>query len=242
MDPFKRVDFSAIKPSSINKEAILYFYKNAEFIFPPYVKQRQFRIMIEDEKRDRFVFKKLSNMGRWGLKMHCIKHKPIRVYHTTSRWLRPDLLGPKRPQKDWLEQRFLGQDLVFDIDAKHLTSKNKSLKEFILYVMKNLALRDYALVQTGSGYHLHFYDFDKHMNRLYDFEKMPHRKERLYQAQLRKIVSRMKKEGFLFDYGVTTDTRRFIRVIGSLHENGKTIRLIERSEMIEPAVRVKGSS
>jgi DNA primase catalytic subunit len=211
-----------------------YYSDSKDLWLPPGSSFRQFRFFLPCSPgegaqrvvkiRDRIV--NVETLRRW-----LTKFAPAHVYYSTGRWLDPQNLGPKElgpgsPGYQFAYNVFLSQELYFDIDvpddldeAKRWTTKLRESLE------REYGFRDVLLVYSGNkGFHLHVYDFD-----LADWvrEISPHPAVRESQTQEVKaeMVNHLMDLGLVFDADVTVDTRRILRLPGTVH--GKTFNICQ---------------
>jgi DNA primase catalytic subunit len=215
-----------------------YYSESKELWLPPGSTFRQFRLFLASEGsgqgspgkqrvvkvRDRIS--SVATLRRW-----LTRFAPVHAYYSTGRWLDSQNLGPREPRPNAPGYRFaynvfLAQELYFDVDAAHSLDEAKrwttKLKESL---EGEYGFRDILLVYSGSkGFHLHVYDFD-----LADWVKevspyTPMRELQTQEAKV-KIVNHLMETGHVFDADVTVDTRRIIRLPGSVH--GKTLNICQ---------------
>jgi DNA primase catalytic subunit len=207
---------------------------------PPGATFRQFRFFLAGEQRNgaprvvkvRDRIASIQTLRRW-----LVTFSPRHVYYSTGRWLDPQNLGPKElgpgsPGYQFAYNVFLSQELYFDIDvpgdleeAKRWATKLRESLE------REYSFRDVLLVYSGNkGFHLHVYDFD-----LADWvrEISPHPAVRESQTQEVKaeMVNHLMDLGLVFDADVTVDTRRILRLPGTVH--GKTFNICQIVDNID---------
>ena len=140
------------------------------------------------------------------------------LYVSTSRWLNPIDL-PRLRDKERPHPILLDHLIVFDIDVAPLSLKN--LEEARITA---LALYDYLASDnsmeflscsfSGSkGFHLFYLDLDRDKFAIED----PKEREEAVRASRKQLLTRVLEVGFNVDNRVTADTRRIIRLPGSIH-------------------------
>src|SRR5512137_2077888 len=85
-------------------------YRESELFMPERFSKREFGFMFFD--RD-FVMRHLSFPSRAALKKYLVNQVPSHVYYSCAYYEKPD--APTLAEKKWL-----GADLIFDLDADHV--------------------------------------------------------------------------------------------------------------------------
>ena len=158
------------------------------------------------------------------------------LYFSTSRWLNPIDL-PRLRDKERPHPILLDHLIVFDIDVAPLSLKN--LKE-----ARNTAidLHDY-LASDGSmeflscsfsgskGFHLFYLDLDRDKFAIED----PKEREEAVKESRKQLLTQVLSKGFNVDNRVTADTRRIIRLPGSIHgTTGYQCTLVRLEQLKKP--------
>lgn len=136
-------------------------YREEALFMPERFSKREFGFMFFD--RD-FVMRHLSFPTRAALKKYLVEQVPSHVYYSCAYYERPD--APTMAEKKWL-----GADLIFDLDADHVEgAKNlpydKMLEKVKIEVIRlvdefllgdlGFAEEDLRIVFSGGrGYHIH---------------------------------------------------------------------------------------
>lgn len=136
-------------------------YKEAPLIMPERFTKREFGFMFFD--RD-FVMRHLSFPSRAALKKYLVEQVPAHAYHSCAYYEKPD--APTMAGKKWL-----GADLIFDLDADHVEGTKDLPYEKMLEKVKDEVKRlidefllgdlgfdekDLKIVFSGGrGYHIH---------------------------------------------------------------------------------------
>ncbi len=181
--------------------------------------KRHFRFLLPNGRffKIKDVIRSSSDLQRWLLKM-----KPLDVYYSTSTYLNPTDVAP-RPKNStdyWGPGNVvLSHDVAFDIDRQPLSLFNlERARKDAVHLLDFLTARNYPLKYvafSGSkGFHLIFDDIDKSIEP--DFRI----REKSIIQRRKALVDDVIKEGIVIDKAVTVDTRRIIRLPGTI--NSKT--------------------
>lgn len=180
-------------------------------------------------KPSQHVFRWRTNDNRWltakrRVRDHASFQKaigrsaPRDVYVSTASWLNPIDLPRLRDNPEHYPV-LLDHFVVFDIDVAPFSIENllkaqsiaRELMEW-LEVHENLILRGVSF--SGSkGFHLIYDDPDREAFALPDLKD----REKAVKAQRKALLDRVVEAGFEVDTKVTADTRRILRLPGSLH-------------------------
>jgi DNA primase catalytic subunit len=181
--------------------------------------KRHFRFLLPNGRffKIKDVIRSSSDLQRWLLKM-----KPLDVYYSTSTYLNPTDVAP-RPKNStdyWGPGNVvLSHDVAFDIDRQPLSLFNlERARKDAVQLLDFLTNRNYPLKYvafSGSkGFHLIFDDIDK------SIEPDCRIREKSMIQKRKALVDDVTKEGIVIDKAVTVDTRRIIRLPGTI--NSKT--------------------
>ncbi|MBT4924138.1 MAG: hypothetical protein HON16_00115 [Euryarchaeota archaeon] len=152
---------------------------------------------------------------------------PADVYFSTSSWLNPIDL-PKLSDENKPHPILLNHLIVFDIDFSPLSLENLEQARITTLKLHNWVEQnyDYELISisfSGSkGFHLFYNDLDR---SLFSIENAKER-EIAVKDERKKLLQEVLLAGFKVDPRITADTRRIIRLPGSIH--GKTGLLCHR--------------
>ena len=152
---------------------------------------------------------------------------PTDIYFSTSSWLDPVNL-PRLSDETRPHPILLNHLIVFDIDFTPLSLENLELARITTLKLHNWIEKnyDYELLSisfSGSkGFHLFYNDLDR---TLFSIENAKDR-ENAVKAERNKLLQEVLLSGFKVDPRITADTRRIIRLPGSIH--GKTGLLCHR--------------
>jgi DNA primase small subunit len=146
------------------KQKFSEYYKNNELIYPNRFGRREFGFMFFDRKgMTRHIGFKTGN----DIKSFLVKNVPMHAYYSSAYYEKPD--ASTMAQKKWL-----GADLIFDLDADHIEpAKGLSYEEMLnvvksetLKLLENFILNDFGFDEKdvsvnfsgGRGYHIHVTD------------------------------------------------------------------------------------
>ncbi len=183
-----------------------------EPITPP--RWRQFRFMLEDGRFFKVpdTIRDAATLQKW-----LVLKKPIDVYYTVGRFLSPERLGRRTDVVS--ENLFLGADLVFDLDRTPFSLENiEKVRKDALRLsswLKEAGIRiRYRAFSGSKGFHLVCED-------PFDYpDASPLKREKLAKDRRKVIAERVLEEGIPIDSKVTVDTRRILRLPGTV--NSKT--------------------
>ncbi|MBE0519309.1 MAG: DNA primase catalytic subunit PriS [Thermoplasmata archaeon] len=139
-------------------------YRDVSIAMPDRFARREFGFMFFD--RD-YVMRHLGFAKRAELKNYLVSNVPSHAYYSCAYYEKPN--APTMPEKKWL-----GADLIFDLDADHvegtkgMTYENmlKRVKEEVIRLMDEFLLGDLGfdydslkvVFSGGRGYHVHIND------------------------------------------------------------------------------------
>ena len=152
---------------------------------------------------------------------------PSDIYFSTSSWLNPVDL-PRLSDETKPHPILLNHLIVFDIDFSPLSFENlEKARETTLnlhnWIGENYDYEFLSISFSGSkGFHLFYNDLDR---TLYSIENAKER-ENAVKEERNKLLQEVLLAGFKVDPRITADTRRIIRLPGSIH--GKTGLLCHR--------------
>jgi len=191
---------------------------------------RHFRMLLP-----RGCFLKLQDRIRSEevLQRWLVRYRPSDVYYSTSCWLVPENLG-RRERTPLSDNIFLSADIVFDIDRSPFSESN--LEHARLDTLRLLAFCDrndlavkYCAFSGSKGFHVVCGD-----PRRYD-DPSPLVREEMARDVRKEIVSRVLAEGIGIDTKITPDTRRIIRVPGTINsKSGYVCMVLTREQLAEP--------
>ncbi len=176
---------------------------------------RHFRVLLP-----RGIFFKIpdrihspATLQRW-----LIRYRPSDVYYSTSCWLAPENLG-RRDGTPLADNIFLSSDIVFDIDRapfsfENLEDARRDTIRLVAYCHENNLPVKYIAFSGSKGFHVICTDTAR-----YDSWD-PRIRENLARMRRKDILSHVQAAGIAVDPKITPDTRRIIRVPGTI--NSKT--------------------
>lgn len=192
---------------------------------------RHFRILlpcgtflkIQDRIRD------AETLQKW-----LVRYRPSDVYYSTSCWLSPESIG-RRERTPLSCNIFLSSDIVFDIDKApfslaNLESARLETLRLITFCADHHIPVKYIAFSGSKGFHVVCLDTKK-----YDHPD-PLAREDLAKEVRREIIDRVNKEGIRVDTKITKDTRRIIRVPGTINsKTGYICTVLTLDQLKEPA-------
>ena len=140
------------------------------------------------------------------------------LYFSTSRWLDPIDL-PRLRDKERPHPILLDHLIVFDIDVAPLSHKNLEQARTIAielhdYLGDDQSMEFLSCSFSGSkGFHLFYVDLDRDKFAIED----PKVREETVREARKQLLTQVLEKGFTVDERVTADTRRIIRLPGSIH-------------------------
>jgi len=162
---------------------------------------------------------------------------PLHVYYSTSTWLNPVILKPrpKKPGPGFLDSGIiLSHDIAFDIDRTPLLRKNidaarmETLKLLDYMEDKSYKLK-YAAFSGSKGFHIVFRDRDR------EIIPDPYKREMNFIEERTELTDEILEAGIEIDTTVTKDTRRIIRVPGTINtRTGYSCTALTREELEMP--------
>jgi hypothetical protein len=191
---------------------------------------RHFRILLP-----RGCFLKVQDRIRSEdvLRRWLVRYRPSDVYYSTSCWLVPENLG-RRERTPVSDNIFLSSDIVFDIDRSPFSRQNLDLaREDTLRLLSfcdddHLAVK-YIAFSGSKGFHVVCAD-----PRRYD-DPSPFVREDMAKAARREIIARVAEQKIPIDTRITGDTRRIIRVPGTINsKTGYVCTVLTREQLSEP--------
>lgn len=158
------------------------------------------------------------------------------LYISTSRWLDPIDL-PRLRDKERPHPILLDHLIVFDIDVAPLSLKNLEKARNIAidlhdYLASDRSMEFLSCSFSGSkGFHLFYLDLDREKFAIED----PKEREETVRESRKELLTRVLEEGFIVDNRVTADTRRIIRLPGSIHgTTGYQCTILTLEQLKEP--------
>ncbi len=140
------------------------------------------------------------------------------LYISTSRWLDPIDL-PRLRDKERPHPILLDHLIVFDIDVAPLSLKNlenarQTAIDLYNFLSSDTSIEYLSCSFSGSkGFHLFYSDLDREKFAI----ENPKEREDMVKESRKQLLTNVIEEGFNVDQKVTADTRRIIRLPGSIH-------------------------
>jgi DNA primase catalytic subunit len=191
---------------------------------------RHFRFLLP-----RGCFLKLQDRVRSAevLRRWLVRYRPSDVYYSTSCWLVPENLG-RRERTPLSDNIFLSSDVVFDIDRSPFSTSSLELARqdtlrLLRFCDENQLDVKYTAFSGSKGFHVVCADPVRYP------DPSPFVREDRAKAVRREIVHRVLAEGICVDARITPDTRRIIRVPGTINsKTGYVCTLLSREQLEEP--------
>ena len=182
----------------------------------PQVKFRHFRFRLLNGYFYK-VKRKIRNSS--DLQEFLVEATPLDVYYSTACWLNPHIIA-SRLEKDILKNIYISCDLSFDIDVSKLVNNLEEAKHQAIAIIdfltgKGFKIR-YSAFSGSKGFHIVCDDPWKDESTEMD----PKKREMRAIEDRKKLVKEAKDNLIIFDEKVTVDTRRIIRLPGTI--NSKT--------------------
>lgn len=162
---------------------------------------------------------------------------PNDVYYSVSCWLNPEILG-SRYGTPLSNNIFLSSDLVFDIDRSPFTIKNlEDAKNDTLHLLGFLRESNYRVKYcafSGSkGFHIVAHDPERYPC------PSPFDREDCVIKSRSLLLDRITAEGITVDRKVTLDTRRILRVPGTINsKTGYVCTVLDEKEIQQPVKEI----
>ena len=140
------------------------------------------------------------------------------LYISTSRWLDPIDL-PRLRDKERPHPILLDHLIVFDIDVAPLSLKNLEEARITAiglhdYLANDASIQFLSCSFSGSkGFHLFYLDLERDKFAIEDLKE----REETVRDSRKQLLTRVLEGGYDVDERVTADTRRIIRLPGSIH-------------------------
>ncbi len=195
---------------------------------------RHFRFLLP-----RGTFLKLQDRIRSEevLRKWLVRYRPSDVYYSTSCWLVPENLG-RRERTPLSDNIFLSSDIVFDIDRSPFCVENLDLaRQDTLRLLRfcdesRLAVK-YIAFSGSKGFHVICADPRRYT------DPSPFGREDEAKAVRREIIARVCAEGIPIDTRITADTRRIIRVPGTINsKSGYVCTALSRDQLLQPVSEI----
>ncbi|UCF08227.1 MAG: hypothetical protein JSW28_00610 [Thermoplasmata archaeon] len=180
---------------------------------------RHFRVVLP---RGRFLKLEDTIQNAGQLQKWLVRLGPRDVFYSTATYLDPTSVRPRpKGRKGYMHPSniLLGHDIAFDVDRQPLSMMNlERARRDALSLLEFMKDRGHPLKYTAfsgsKGFHLVFGDNE------WEIVEDPYEREKETIKRRKKLGREVKQAGLHFDSAVLADTRRIIRVPGTL--NSKT--------------------
>lgn len=198
------------------------------------INKRHFRFLLSNGRfyKIKDVIRSPADLQKWLVRLG-----PLDVYYSTSTYLNPTSVSsrPTKMTDYWGAGNIvLGNDLAFDLDRRPLSVQNleRARKDAVrlLELMVERGYRCKYVAFSGSkGFHLIFEDLDR------DIDLDMHLREGRIIEKRRALVRQIASQGIMIDASVTVDTRRIIRLPGTINsKTGYCCQLISFEQLRSP--------
>ncbi|MHA2250660.1 MAG: hypothetical protein ACXAD7_09865 [Candidatus Kariarchaeaceae archaeon] len=171
-------------------------------------KFRHFRFKLPSGAFKKIPYKinSISKLKKW-----IKRYPPLDIYYSVARYLNPHLVGIKGID----DPMFLNMDLVFDIDDPFdLQTALVKTRRILNYGVERRWILKYVSFSGSKGFHIVYHDpFEEKISKI----SLPEEREEQSLESRKNLVEQMKEENYEFDFKVTADTRRIIRLPFSIH-------------------------
>jgi DNA primase catalytic subunit len=217
-----------IDPSNVSQTGFYSESTKIDLSVVPDVNFRHFRFRLADGS---FYKVKRKIRGYADLRPYLLRMEPVDIYYSTACWLNPHLLG-SRIDKDVLKNVMISCDLAFDIDSgEEIRTLEEARRQAValnrFLENKGIGVR-YSAFSGSRGFHVVCNDpWRGSIN-----EERPLKREMEAIERRKEIVDEVKGQGIHFDEKVTVDTRRIIRLPGTVNsKTGLTCTVLSREEL-----------
>jgi len=194
------------------------------------ITHRHFRILLP-----RGTFFKIPDRIRTPetLQRWLTRYRPSDVYYSTSCWLAPENLG-RREGTPLADNLFLSADIVFDIDRSPFSCTTLEDARWDTQKLVNFCQNEgmpvkYIAFSGSKGFHVICTDTAR-----YDAAD-PRIREDMAKAKRKDILARVQETGIVVDPKITPDTRRIIRVPGTINsKTGYLCTVLSEEEIGQP--------
>ncbi|OPX63646.1 MULTISPECIES: hypothetical protein [unclassified Methanoregula] len=191
---------------------------------------RHFRILLP---RGTFLKIRSRIRSEKDLQTWLVRYRPSDVYYSTSCWLVPENIG-RRERTPLSDNILLSSDIVFDIDRSPFSAENLELArqdtlQLLAFCDRHRFSVKYIAFSGSKGFHVVCAD-----PRRYD-DPSPFVRENMAKEFRREITTRVLANGIAIDTKITADTRRIIRVPGTINsKTGYVCTILSREQLAMP--------
>ena len=172
------------------------------------------------------VFKKIKDRvySKEQLLKHLREFNPVNAYYSIAQFLNPTVINKR---SDWIpENLFLKTDFVVDIDEKDLAKAKKIVRKAYLLLSKRF-MKTPLIRFTGRGWHVVVEEaaWSNHCD--------PREREVEWLSDLKEATEFLVERGLEVDsqHNVTSDSRRIIKIPGTISHHGRVCRQIGLREL-----------
>lgn len=171
-----------------------------------------------------------------GLQRWLVRYRPTHVYYSTATYLNPTAVRPRPKEREGFLRSgiLLDHDIAFDLDRQPLTrrtlerTRGEAVRLLEFMEAKGHRLK-YAAFSGSKGFHLLFDDPD------WETVADPFEREQRLIVRRRALTEKVIAQGIAIDTSVTVDTRRIIRVPGTINSRtGHACTRLTPEELVTP--------
>ena len=196
--------------------------------------RRHFRMVLPNGRflKIKDVIRNTDDLQKWLQRL-----VPLHVYYTTGTWLNPVILSPRPKERGsgFLDSGIiLSHDIAFDIDRTPLLKRNiEAARQESLRLLDHMTGQGYELKYiafSGSkGFHVVFRDTER------EIIPDPYEREMEFIRERTELTKEILDSGIDIDTTVTKDTRRIIRVPGTINtRTGYACTVMDRTDLEIP--------
>jgi DNA primase catalytic subunit len=212
------------------------FYQQNPPVLSPItdLSHRHFRLLLP---RGTFLKVPVRICSPAALQRRLIRYRPSDVYYSTSCWLVPENLG-RRERTPLANNIFLSSDIVFDIDRSPFSLENlecarEDTKQLVAFCHHNGLPIKYVAFSGSKGFHVVCDDTHRYQ------DPHPRAREDMAKEVRKGIISQVQAVGITVDARITTDTRRILRVPGTVNsKTGYVCTLLSMEQLEAPVAEI----
>lgn len=201
----------------------LYFYKNALIEAPYNLPHRQIKLLtIDPITKDEVWIKLFGCHDIECLRKKLVYFAPIKAYISVSCYLDPERAGLMWKQKvgeyRYLPNILLSSDFVMDFDHGVISLLNL-LRSYDF--LKDKGYKKFKSVETKRGFHLWGLDWyaQECQERVKNGLHKPFAREKFILSKKIDLCDELESYGIEFDKPISMDTRRIVKLWGSLSDD-----------------------
>lgn len=171
------------------------------------------------------------------LRRWLVRHRPLDAYYSVACWLSPEQLG-RRERTPLSANIFLGSDIAFDIDRSPFSVENLELarretQKLVAWCDRQHLPVKYIAFSGSKGFHVICSDPNRYPG------SDPQKREDRAREYRRSLTGNICAAGITCDTAITTDTRRIIRVPGTINSrSGYACTVIPRAMLEWPVTEI----